>query len=87
MPRSTASNTDPDRELKHLKEADRYLAEVNKRITRQRAIIQAAIDKRRPSIEAESLLQALESSRRAFEKHRQLLMDLLANAGRPLGSR
>jgi hypothetical protein len=72
----------PDQERKHLKRADRHLAEVNKLIARQREIIEAAIDKGRPSIEAQLLLQALETSRRTFEKHRHLILDLLANAGR-----
>ena len=78
-----AGNADRDRELKHLKEADRHIAAVKKRIARQRVIVQAAIDKARPSIEAQSLLQAFEVSRRALEKHRQLVLDLLENAGRP----
>src|SRR5262249_41898428 len=78
-----AGNADRDRELSHLKEADRHIAAVNKRIARQRVIVQAAIDKARPSIEAQSLLQAFEASRRALEKHRQLVLDLLQNAGRP----
>jgi hypothetical protein len=71
-----------DQERKHLKRADRHIAEVNRLIARQREIVQAAIDKGRPSIEDQSLLQALETSRRALEKHRQLILDLLANAGR-----
>jgi hypothetical protein len=38
--------------------------------------------KGRPSIEDRSLLAALEASRRALEKHCQLILDLLENAGR-----
>jgi hypothetical protein len=64
------------RELKHLAQADREIAEINKRIARQRRI--------QPSLEDASFLQALEASRRAFEKHRELVLDLLANGGRPL---
>jgi hypothetical protein len=67
----------------HLETADRLLAEVNERIARQRAIIQAASAKGPRSIEAKSLLQAFQASRRALEKHRQLVLDALANAGRP----
>ena len=70
-------NTDRDNELR----ADRQIAEVHKRIARQRAIVESAIDKGRPSVEAESLLRAFEASRRALEKHRELVLDMLANAG------
>jgi hypothetical protein len=74
--------TERGRQLKHLAQADEQIAEINKRIARQRLILQAAKDQ--PSVEAESFLQALEASRRAFEKHRELVLVLLANGGRPL---
>jgi hypothetical protein len=79
---SSVWNADRDRELKHLKAADRHIDGVSKRIARQRVIVQAAFDKGRPCIEAQSLLAALESSRRAFEKHREFIINLLANSGR-----
>ena len=75
-----------DRELKHLAQADREIAHLNKRIARQKLIIQAAIDKGRASVEAESFLHALEACRRAFEMHRELILSLLENAGIPPGS-
>jgi hypothetical protein len=82
MAKRTTSTIQRDRELKHLARADRHIADVNKRIARQRALVEAAIEKGRRSMEDESLLAALEASRRAFEKHRQLVLDLLENAGR-----
>jgi hypothetical protein len=82
MAKRTASTIERSSELRHLARADRYVAEVNKRIARQRALIEAATEKGRSSIEDRSLLAALEASRRAFEKHRQLVLDLLENAGR-----
>jgi hypothetical protein len=72
-----------DRELKHLAQADREIAHLNKRIARQKLIIQAAIVNGRASVEAESLLRALDACRRAFEMHRQLIVSLLENAGIP----
>jgi hypothetical protein len=72
-----------DRERKHLAQADRLIAEINRRIARQRLIVHAAAEKGRPSIEAASLLRALNESRRVLEKHRQLILDLLANGGNP----
>jgi hypothetical protein len=81
MAKRTASTIERGNELRHLAQVDRYIAEVNKRIARQRALVEAA-EKGRRSIEDESLLAALEASRRAFEKHRQLIVDLLENAGR-----
>ena len=42
-----ASTVVRDRELKHLAQADRYISEVNKRIARQRALVEAAKEKGR----------------------------------------
>jgi hypothetical protein len=69
---------DPDRERKHLAQADRHIAAAKKRIARQRVIVQAAIDKGQPSEEAEAMLAILERSLRAFERHRQSILDALA---------
>ena len=70
-------------ECNHLAQADRLIAELNKRIARQRLIVRAAAERGRLSIEAESLLRALNEARRALERHRQLILDLLANGGSP----
>jgi ferritin-like metal-binding protein YciE len=71
---------DPDREREHLVRADRHIAETKKHIPRQRVIVENAINKGHRSIEAESMLDALEQSPRIFEKHRQLIVDGLAKA-------
>jgi hypothetical protein len=84
MQRRAGWNFERAIELRHLAQADRYLAELNKRIARQRTTVQAAIDKGKPSQEAESLLRAFEAGRRALEKHRQFVLQLLENAGWPL---
>jgi hypothetical protein len=68
-------NVERDRELRHLAQADRHIAQVNKRIARQRAIVQAAMDKGQRFQEAESLLHAFEAGRRALEKHRQFILN------------
>ena len=78
---------DPDQERKHLAQADRHIAEVKKHITRQRAIVQSAIEKGLPSLDAETLLKTFEGSLRAFEGHRQLILGSMATGkGRPLQS-
>src|SRR5262249_34337471 len=66
-------------------QADRHITEVKKRILRQRVLVQKAIKTGRPSAEAQSMLEALQASLRAFEKHRQLILASLAIAEkRPL---
>jgi hypothetical protein len=76
-------NKEHAQERKHLAQADRLIADLNKRIARQRLIVEAAAEKSRLSLEAESLLRALNEARRALERHRQLILDLLANDGSP----
>src|SRR5262249_51864110 len=61
---------DPDQERKHLAQADRHISEVKKHILRQRVLVQKAIKTGRPSAEAQSMLEALQASLRAFVKHR-----------------
>jgi hypothetical protein len=62
---------DPDQERKHLvAQADRHIIEVKKHILRQRVLVQKAIKTGRPSAEAQSMLEALQASLRAFVKHR-----------------
>jgi hypothetical protein len=76
-------NIDRDQQCNHLAQADRLIVELNKRIARQRRIVQVAVEKGRPSVEAESFLRALNEARRALEKHREFILDLLANGGSP----
>jgi hypothetical protein len=71
---------DSDQERRHLAQADRHIAEAKKHILRQRVIVQKAIKKGRPSPDAEAMLKILMAHLHAFEKHRQLILRLLANA-------
>ena len=84
MPNRSDWITSRAHELRHLERADRHIAALNRHIVRQRTVVQGAIDKGRPSLEEESLLSALEASRRTFEKHRERILHLLANGGWPL---
>src|SRR5215831_4583062 len=64
-------------EQKHLAQANGHIAELTVQIVRQRVIVKYALDTDQPLEMAESLLRALEQSRRAFEKHRELIFDRL----------
>jgi hypothetical protein len=75
---------DPDQESKHLVQADRHITEVKKHILRQRVLVQKAIKTGQPSVEAQSMLEVLQASLRALEKHRQLILAALANAKKRL---
>ena len=61
----------------HLAQANRYIAEMRADIARERVIIEHALDSGYPSVVAESMLHALEESLRAFEKHRQRILERL----------
>jgi hypothetical protein len=53
--------------------ADQNVTELKRRISRQRSVIEQAKQRGRPVAAAELVLRALESSLRAFEKHRQVI--------------
>jgi Zn-dependent M32 family carboxypeptidase len=59
----------------HLVQADRLIADCLDRIARQREVITAAYEQGLPTDIAESMLRALEESLRAFEKHRQYIVN------------
>ena len=59
---------------KHLAQANRHIAELVVQIAHQRVIIKDALATGQRSAMAESLLDALEGSLRAFEKHRIFLL-------------
>jgi hypothetical protein len=68
-----------DQERRHLAQAEQHIAEAEGRIARQRAIIE---ELRRNGHEidlAESTLLVLETSLRAFEHHRDLILQRLEN--------
>jgi hypothetical protein len=69
--------TEREREREHLAEADRHIAECKAHIAEQRKVIETAIQKGHPKEVAESMLHALEVRLRAFEIHRQLILDRL----------
>ena len=66
----------------HLDRANRYIAELRADIARERVVIEHALDAGYPSVVAESMLHALEASLRAFENHRQFILERLR---RPFG--
>jgi len=61
---------------KYLAQANRQIAELTVQSARQRAVVKHALDSGQRSEMAESLLDALEGSRRIFEKHRIFLLKL-----------
>ena len=61
---------------KYLAQANRQIAELAVQIAHQRVIVKHALDTNQRSEIAESLLDALEESLRAFEKHRIFLLGL-----------
>jgi hypothetical protein len=64
-------------ERKHLVEIDRRIAECKSYITKQRDLIERAIQQGRSTEVAEDTLEALETSLRTFERQRQRLLDRL----------
>jgi hypothetical protein len=72
-----AQSQERERERAHLAEADRQIAECKAHIAHQREVIERAIRAGRPTDVAESVLDALEESLRAFERHRRLILDQL----------
>jgi hypothetical protein len=60
-----------------LAEADRLITDCMNHIARQREIITIRYEQDLPADVAESMLRALEESLRAFEKHRQYIIDRL----------
>ncbi len=58
-----------------LSQAERLIAECKNRIARQREVIANAFQKGHDTEVPVSMLRALEASLRAFETHRQLILD------------
>jgi hypothetical protein len=59
----------------HLSQAERLIAECKNRIARQREVIADAFRKGHDTEAPVSMLRALEASLRAFETHRQFILD------------
>ena len=68
---------------KYLSQANRQIAELMVQIVRQRIIVKYALDTGQRSGMAESLLDALEGSLRAFEKHRIFLLSCSGSSSAP----
>src|SRR5215471_11307508 len=64
-------------ERKNLVETDRHIAECKEYIAKQRDLIERAVERGRSTEVAETTLEALEASLRAFERRRRLLLDRL----------
>jgi len=62
---------------KHLVKLDRHIAECKEYIAKQRDRIKRAIEQGRSTEVAETTLEALNESLRAFERRRRLLLDQL----------
>jgi hypothetical protein len=66
-----------EREREHLTQAERFIAECKNRIARQREVIATAFQTGQATEIPVSMLRALETSLRALETHRQLILDRL----------
>jgi len=66
-----------EREREHLADADRHIAECKAHIAQQHKVVETAIQKGHSTDVAESMLHALEVRLRAFERHRELILDRL----------
>jgi hypothetical protein len=62
-------------ERKHLVETDRQIAECKAHIVKQRELIERAIQQGRSTEVAETTLESLEASLRAFERQRRFLLE------------
>jgi hypothetical protein len=69
-------------ESEHLSPAERLIAECKNHIARQHEVIANAFQKGHDAEAPVSMLRALEASLRAFERHRQLILDRKRKAKR-----
>jgi hypothetical protein len=76
-PASVAQPISRTQELEHLAQADWHIAEVKSHIKRQRLRVEYALETGQPSELPDSMLHAFEVSLRAFQKHRELVLDQL----------
>jgi pyridoxal biosynthesis lyase PdxS len=63
-----------DQERGHLAQADRHIAECKGHIARQKERIQQIAQSGQSTVWAEDMLEALQTSLRAFERHRKLIV-------------
>jgi hypothetical protein len=69
---------DIEQELQHLAQADRQLAEGNRRVAEQIALIEHMTEKSQDTTEARKLLRNFEQILGHFHVHRQLILAALA---------
>jgi hypothetical protein len=62
-------------ELEHLAQADWHIGEVKRHITRQRLRVEHALETGQRCELADSMLHAFEANLRAFENHRELVLN------------
>jgi hypothetical protein len=68
---------DPDQERRHLAQADQHIAECKGRIALQEERILRMRQRGEETAWAQGMLEALQSSLRAFEKHRKLIVSAI----------
>ena len=66
--------SDPDQERRHLVQADGHIAECKDHIARQQRMIEQLAGRGQPTEVAQVMLEALQSTLRAFEAHRKLII-------------
>jgi hypothetical protein len=86
-PASVAQPISRTQELEHLAQADWHIAEVKSHIKRQRLRVEYALETGQPSELPDSMLHAFEVSLRAFQKHRELVLDQLKRSSIGCGQR
>jgi hypothetical protein len=59
----------------HFAKADQHVSELKERIARERSVVERTKQRGHSTAASESILRALESSLRAFEKRRQVIFD------------
>jgi hypothetical protein len=64
-----------ERRHEYLAQVDRHIAECKAHIAGQREVIQHAVEQGQPADLAEGMLRAMEESRLAFERHRQVILE------------
>jgi hypothetical protein len=69
--------TDQEQERRHLAQAERHIAQCKEHIARQERIVQQLVQRGHPTEVAQVMLEALQASLRAFEKHRQQIISQL----------
>jgi hypothetical protein len=73
---------DSEMERRHLKEADRHIAETELRIAKQRKLLQKLENLGAAEGDALHLLSLMVDSLKTFQEHRQLILEALQRDGK-----